>query len=224
MGKASRKKRRNTDPAKTVAVQKVSAPEQGRSWFLPTMAVVLVIGAAGIALMASQRESSVGIVPDFGDQGDVRPIIADHWHSAYGVYQCDAFTAPIQNDAGPDGIHTHGDGFIHVHPSSANATGMNANIGRFMANAGARLTADSLRIDELGIDLDDSIDCDGEPAVLQMAYWSSQLSDEDPEIITGTDIAEFHFDGDGSAFTIAFAPEGADIPKPPTAASLYGGG
>ncbi len=189
---------------------------------MPTVIAVMLAGVVGVGVLASTRESSVGIVPDFETQDGVRPIIGDHFHSAYGIYECGSFAAPIQSDAGPGGIHTHGAGYIHIHPSSVGSTGLNANLGRFMANAGARLTTDSLSVEELGVDLEAGFDCNGEPAVFQLAVWEDQFSTDDPQILTGRDIAEYHLGGDGAALTLAFAPEGADIPKPPTAAVSYG--
>ena len=221
MGKASRNKRR--EKSSDIAVSTVSAPTEGRSWFLPVVIAILLVGGAGIGAVALQRESSVGIVPEFASGDGLRPIIGDHFHTAYGIYACDSFASPIENESGVGGIHTHGAGYIHVHPSSTSSTGQNANFGRFMANAGARLTGDSIRVDEIGVDLESGADCNGEPGVLQLAVWEDQFSLEDPEVLTGEAIAEYHLDRDGSALTLAFLPEGAEIPKPPSALFTYGG-
>ena len=40
----------------------------------------------------------------------------DHWHTAYGIYICDTFLDPLQVQTDPDGIHSHADGVIHIHP------------------------------------------------------------------------------------------------------------
>ena len=57
--------------------------------------------------------------------------------------------------------------------------------------------------------------CDGEDAVLQLAYWENAWATEEPVIIT-EDLADFRFDAEtGGALTLALLPEGAEIPKPP---------
>lgn len=47
------------------------------------------------------------------------PGLADHWHSAYSIYVCDEISPWVYfDDSGQDttGIHSHGDGLIHIHP------------------------------------------------------------------------------------------------------------
>jgi hypothetical protein len=60
-------------------------------------------------------------------------INKDHWHSAQAVWICDHFYEVPLTDVGEDklGIHTHGDGLIHIHPFSANASGENATLSVF---------------------------------------------------------------------------------------------
>ena len=59
-----------------------------------------------------------------------RPLVGDHWHANYSVYLC----AEKQSDLPESinlGIHTHGDGLVHIHPGKQDETGANANMGRF---------------------------------------------------------------------------------------------
>ncbi|MDE0805734.1 MAG: hypothetical protein OSA99_20720, partial [Acidimicrobiales bacterium] len=62
---------------------------------------------------------------------------------------------------------------------------------------------------------------DGDP-IVQVAFWESAqagIDGEDPVIVTeGFD--DLRFAVDGQAFTIAFAPEGAEIPIPPSTTRL----
>ena len=46
----------------------------------------------------------------------LEPGLTDHWHAAYGIYICGTLEPPFTDDADPNGIHTHGDGVIHIHP------------------------------------------------------------------------------------------------------------
>src|SRR5215213_9528179 len=60
-------------------------------------------------------------------------------------------------------------------------------------------------------------ECDGKPGLVQLAVWDD-LADEEPTIVT-EDVADQKL-GENALYTLAFAPEGADIPKPPSASNL----
>lgn len=65
----------------------------------------------------------------------------DHWHAAYGIYDCDRYLDPIDGSElpDPDGIHTHADGLIHIHPFTDRASGANATLQRFTDAVGIKL-------------------------------------------------------------------------------------
>jgi hypothetical protein len=48
------------------------------------------------------------------------------------VYICDHWAPNVPLFESVDGIHTHGDGVIHIHPFTANAAGPNATLGFFI--------------------------------------------------------------------------------------------
>ena len=196
-----------------------------RSLLFPgSLALVVVLG---LALVVYARGT-------IDPANVVSPGIADNWIQAYGIYVCDELVADIQNQDDPFGIDSHADGVIHIHPSSAGddaVTGDDAKLGVFFEAVGGSLSDDRLDLpaDE-GYDpaviVEGETTCEGEDgpedAILQVAYWlSAANTDQDPEIIT-TGLADIEFNGDGAAYTIAFAPEGADIPPPRTAADLNG--
>ncbi len=57
-------------------------------------------------------------------------IVGEHWHASYKIYICGK---RMQNYPTVEGeIHSHGDGFIHIHPSDASFAGDNANLGNFL--------------------------------------------------------------------------------------------
>lgn len=211
MGKASRKK--NQGDFKVATVQN---PDQGRSWFLPIVILIVLLGAVGVGILAAQRESNTGVRPE---------ALIDHWHTAYGVYNCDSF-APIMTDqTDPEGIHTHTDGVIHVHPFRGTASGENATLGAFLRATGAVLTDSTYTPGpaESGSVLDESVGCNGEPATLQIAYWDNAIQAEqgdEPTMIAVDDLNDFRFLGDISALTLALVPEGTTIPAPPTIPNL----
>lgn len=190
-----------------------------RSLLFPGSVALVVI--LGLALVVYARGT---IDPAEAES----PGIADHWHQAYGLYVCDEFLPVIQNQNDPNGIHTHGDGVIHVHPGAAQQvarTGSDATIEVFLNAAGASISDDRLDLPPgEGYDPESYVEgentCGDEDGIVQVAYWfSAANTDQDPEIFTD-DLAGIQFTGDGAAYTIAFAPEGADIPPPDTASEL----
>lgn len=211
MGKASR----NKNSSDSVKVSKVQNPDQGRSWFLPVMAAVTLLGAGAVTLLAMNRESNA----------DVRPLLSDHWHAAYGVYVCDSFQDPILDTTDPEGVHTHDDGIIHIHPFRTTASGNNATVDAFFRATGSELTDDGLTPGPnlRGDAVVESDGCNGEPATWQIAYWDNAILAEggsEPDTILSTDLANFRFRGDVSAITFALVPEGAKIPPPPSIPGL----
>jgi len=62
--------------------------------------------------------------------------VGDHWHARYEVVICGTRRPHLPTT--PGGVHTHGDGVIHVHPETAGQAGTNANLGEFFRTAGSR--------------------------------------------------------------------------------------
>lgn len=162
-----------------------------------------------------------------------RPFVnEDHWHSSYGIYVCDGFVPDLPEYIAPQngGNHTHGDGLIHIHPFSPTRAGTGATLVNWLEDAGTALGGGGvLEDDRLEIPAgetfeegEDSCGGDDGEAIVQVAIWDTAraaLDGDDPTIVTqGFD--DIRFDTDGQAFTIAFAPEGADIPPPATTADL----
>ncbi|MEM8922227.1 MAG: hypothetical protein AAGD35_01920 [Actinomycetota bacterium] len=187
----------------------MAPPDEGGSrWFIAAVLLIVVAGGALVAVFASQRESTIGVAPEAG---------IDHWHDAYLVHACGVDLPASTNTNGEDGIHTHGAGLVHVHPFNPTAAGQKAQLGKFFEAMGSELTDSSYTPGpgEQQLSLLESEGCDGEDAILQLAYWENAWTTEDPEIIT-ENLADFRFDDpSGGAITLALLPEGAEIPKPP---------
>jgi hypothetical protein len=172
--------------------------------------VIMVLGVALVAFAANDRKSET----------DVPPVLGDHWHAAVGFYICDQFEPDIAEFESRVGIHTHGDGVIHIHPSSAAGAGENATLGTFLEGAGVTLTDTELTMGDKSWKEGDQ-KCGDEDGELVVAQWKDvQSSDEKPALIR-RDFDSIRFREDGEGYTIAFVPEGTtDIPKPASAAQL----
>lgn len=204
---------------------RVSGVRQRNLLFPGILGLIFVLGAGLVAVAwADHRDAAVDVPPRFGD----------HWHSAYGVYVCDSFIDVAEAFDNPEGIHSHGDEVIHIHPHSSNATGEQANLGVFLEGSMIEVSEDELTLDlpddaELpeGVELPEDgtwtagdDECDGEPGEIVVAQWRDVGSDESPALIT-SDFDDIRFRSDGEGYTIAFVAEGTtDIPKPPTADQL----
>jgi hypothetical protein len=190
------------------AARAAGKPGTGRNWLWPAVIVVLV--GLGITLVVISRGTD--------EASAEAPTFGDHWHAAYGVYTCDTFADPLADAQGDaNGIHTHEDGLVHIHPTSTQATGDNATLSVFAEETGLGLEDDRLEVPGGDTFVEGEDECDGEPGTVQVAVWDDP-SDETPEVVT-EDVADLKL-GENQVLTVAFAPEGADLPKPPTAVRL----
>ena len=164
------------------------------------LALVVILGLSLVSWSRVTREASAA------------PRVGDHWHSIYDIYVCDTYRAKILNENDPNGIHTHADGLLHIHPFNSEASGEKANIGEFVGSYGGFINDTSLQLDT-GEIITEGEDCGGQPTVLKIARFDSQDRDRDPEIIT-EDLANVRFLRNFEAFTIAFVPADVDPPLP----------
>ncbi len=144
--------------------------------------------------------------------GGKAPLVGDHWHMAWGVYVCDKFVPlpePTGND--PVGVHTHGDGLIHIHPFKEAAAGKNAIMARFFET-------ENLKVGNNGIKLGTTTyfggkDCGGKKTKLSVFRWKSRAS-KSPEVVTG-DASKIAL-VEQQMIVFALVPEGATVPAPPS--------
>jgi hypothetical protein len=208
MGKASSSKK----VARAARAGGRSSGTKQRNLLFPSViGVIVLLGTALIAFAANDRKS----------EADIAPVAnQDHWHAAIGVSVCGEAQPPTQEFESPIGIHTHGDGVIHIHPFSDGGAGENATLGAYLEGAGIEVSDTTLTIgDESWEEGED--ECDGEAAELIVAQWKDvQSTDENPALIR-RDFDDIRFRDDGEGYTIAFVPEGTtDIAKPESAAQL----
>jgi hypothetical protein len=207
-------------------------------WRIVAAAAVLVAVIGGAAVVGGQRDRArVDLTPaDGGPEPTTEPTtgaapvspdfrLQDHWHEAYGVYVCDTFLPPV-SDAKEDvlGIHTHGDGIVHIHPFDAASSGTNATLGLFGDQVGITFSADGWRLPNGDSYRAGSASCGGQPATVAVYRWSVDESnvpgDVPPAEVHTEDFGAIVFGADRQAYTIAVVPEGTTPPRPPSVPTL----
>lgn len=199
MGKASSSKK----VARAARAGGNASQRQRKLIFPLAIFAIFVVGTSLVVYARSDRSTASAEAPTVGD----------HWHAAYGFYICDTFLPPL-TDAVPDklGIHTHGDGVMHVHPFSSAAAGKNAKFSVWGESTGVQFGSDSITMPD-GTKYSNGFDCNGQPATLSVYQWSIDDPDADPVIYT-EDFGSIRYTAEGLIFTIAVVPEGTDVPKP----------
>lgn len=192
---------------------------QPRGLLFPgVLSLVLVLGIGLIVYARNDRRSE--------DTSGV-PQIGDHIHMAFGVNVCGEWKPDIPEFESPIGIHTHGDGVLHIHPFSQLGVGVNATLGRFFEDGRegdppVELDLSDDEITYLGEDIGEGdTECEGvDDPQLRVGFWedSSDLAAA-PVLRTG-DYADLRLQHNGGAITIFYGDPDADIPLPPTAANL----
>ncbi len=192
--------------------------------FPALVVLIILIGSAVVAVAYVQRDA------------ESRPGLTDHWHSAYTVWDCTdgegGAHQPIfegrRNSQGypydPEGIHSHSDGIIHIHPFTANAAGEDATMSKFFESMFVTMDQNGITASEFGVISAVGAECDGQPAVVQIVRWSNALaaSAAIPDERVYEDFGDVRFKKDGEAFTIALAPRDGEVPLPPSVDNLLG--
>lgn len=213
MGKASSAKK-----IKKVQQAGVSrAPGQRRNLGYPALITGIIV--VGLVLVFFARE-------EYAASASEAPVAnRDHWHAAFGVDACGAWEEPL-GDAGPDaqGIHTHADGLIHIHPFVGAAAGDNATFSVFAEQVGIELGDGEFTLPD-GRRYANGDDCEveegkAEKGRVALYVWPPQATDAtDPEVHT-KDLGSVRFERDGQIFVLAFVPEDAEVSLPPSVAEL----
>jgi hypothetical protein len=209
MGKASSNKK--IARAQRAGAKAASGPKASLL-FPAVLSAVVVVGLVLVVVARSDRTGS--------EDASIAPIAnVDHWHAAYGISNCGEFLPPILDQTDPQGIHSHADGVIHIHPFSEAASGRDATLGKFLDAIGLEVTPDAISIPD-GETLEAGADCDGEPAVIKVARWANaDNADAEPDVFT-EDFGSVRFLRDRQAVTIYYGPEDGEIPPPETIPAL----
>ncbi|WP_420446709.1 hypothetical protein [Candidatus Poriferisodalis sp.] len=188
--------------------------------FPAAMLLVVILGVVLILVARNERSTNAPAGP---------PRLDDHWHSLYAIYDCDDFVLDLYPNDVDDfsGIHTHGDGLIHIHPFHTGVTGQFATVGAFMGEIEFELNdsrfelPDGTILDESGEGCaspdPDSEDPDiSEPgAELRIMRWETLQAEK--ALAFTEDLRDVRFLGDGQIFVFVYvhpSVENADVPRP----------
>ena len=203
MGKASSNKK--VSRAASTGGGRTARGARPYVWWI-TMALVVLLGIAGIGFSRQQRRDLLA-----SGSGKIAPIAnKDHWHVAYGFYLCNSFAPAITDQSDPYGIHTHGDGIIHVHPFVGSAAGHNATLKKFADTVKFTITDTEVKLPGGKAYREGHDKCGGKPGQVQVKVNNKTITEN-------VALIQLH---DGDHMTIAFAPAGAELPEPPSVATL----
>ena len=162
----------------------------------------------GVSNVISEEVGDVEGLPSVG------PIPqSSHWHAAYVVRVCNDVLDPFTSEDDPLGIHSHGDGLVHIHPFFAESGYELAKLELFANAMDFVLRDGELTLPGGGTWRDGDL-CDGVPSRVFVDRWMGPTADTDVErIFTGLDA--IRFEADGELYQIAFAPADSPPVVPP---------
>jgi hypothetical protein len=177
--------------------------------------VIVVVGVLLVTLTVLSNK----------DKADAAPIIGDHWHAFLGADTCGTWlpNAPSfedrANEAGVRaGLHSHGDGLMHIHPFSTDEAGTKATVGRFVTYGGWDLSETSFKLWD-GKQYKNGDKCatgadKGKAGEVQWTVgrfgkpWTGTPRSGNP--------ADYHAKN-GDIVAVYFLPKGSKLPEPPDA-------
>jgi hypothetical protein len=201
MGKASSSKK----IARAARAGATTGPSERRELGFPLIVIGLIVG--GLVLVAFARTTR---------DAQASPTLQDHWHSAYTLYDCetDSVLPPFESQFDPQGIHSHSDSLIHIHPFSASVTGSRATMGVFFQAMGVTVETQAITLPG-GETLEAGAECDGEPSEIVVAIWEDGLDPSgEPDEIVRENFDDIVFVAPEMSYTIARVPVGASPPPP----------
>ena len=190
MGKASRHK----------GHVKVKAKRSSKRYLVLIVAIFVV----GVALIVLAKNDKSGTASAKGAGAKIN----DHWHAAIGINLCGTWQANLPQYEAATGVHSHGDGYMHLHPVAAAGAGRNANVGLFYKQAGDKISAGEIKLGKQTYKNGDKCEAlDKKPGLVR---WTVNGQEK-----TGNPGS--YAPNDRDVIALAFVPKDADIGTPPVA-------
>ena len=189
-----------------------SAKGSKRQWLFP--AGIVLIFVLGITIVVVARSSNQKASAE-------TPAVGDHYHNAFGIFVCDKYLPALVDSTAADtlGIHTHGEGIIHIHPFQTSVSGANAKLSVYADRVGLKLSNNGVTTPD-GTSYDKGYDCNGTPAEVSAYYWSNPFDTSIPPKIYTSDFGSIPLRTDGAAIAIVIAPPGTNVPVPDSVPTL----
>lgn len=208
-----------------------AAAAKNRNWLFALGIVVIIALGVGVVLIARDKNGGSGdnSTPPKANLQDGSPF--DHWHAAFAINVCGKEIDPLQD--GPAdvlGIHTHGDGLIHIHPFTQTAAGKRATLAKYWKQTSLKVTdtgfelPKGMKMADGGTTVKEGVTtCGGKPGELVLAHWkdAKNAAGTKPDKIYRSNFGDVNFTEDLGAYTLAFVPKGStDIKAPSSAANI----
>ena len=131
------------------------------------------------------------------------PRIGDHWHATYTFTVCGEKQPNAPTWEGSSGVHTHGDGIMHIHPFQTYSEGRGARLVKWFEYGGGVLTDDSINMPGSSKTYKNGDRCpDGSEGVVQVYVMSAATGVEER-----LDDWDEYIPEDGDRILILFGPE-----------------
>jgi len=201
-----------------------SSANKQANWLFPVAIGLIVVLGIGVVVYA-RAENGGGSGNTIAPRARLSEGEAfDHWHAAFAVNVCGK-ELPPPSDAIEDisGIHTHGDGLVHIHPFTTRASGRNATMKRFFDQIGLEVTNEGFEGPDGKVYKEGETECGGKPGELVLAHWDDArtAATAPPDDVIRNDFSEVRFSENYGAYTLAYEVEGTeDIPPPSSSAEI----
>lgn len=182
-------------------IRKPKPRKSGTLGFAAIIGVIALLGVGGI--LASKSGDSAG--------AQTGPDIGEHHHAALGINICGQWKGQTPQYESAKGIHSHGDGFIHMHPYSRAGANENATVGLFLEQANEEISSDSIKLTD-GTDLKNGDECpnlDNKPGKLRWSINGKERKGNPARFVPS----------DRDVVALAFLPDGVEIGDPPVVTS-----
>jgi hypothetical protein len=183
------------------------------NWYL-SLVLITILGVASVVYSRYERQH-----PSSSAASSSAPAIGTHWLAAFDFDVCGKVqpNPPTNPNLATAGIHTRGDGLIHISPTKASDAGANATLGRFVQlYPRMQLSSTSLRypggrLYRNGDTCPKGTPDAGKRGKVDVKVWSTPTSSQ-ATFVSG-DPAALRLKN-GQLITMAFLPKGASVPKP----------
>lgn len=182
-------------------------------WTVTTV-VVVVLGVLLVTLTYADRQNNA----------DAAPTIGDHWHAFLGVDVCGTWlpNAPSFEDRADQagiraGLHSHGDGLMHIHPFASDEAGAKATVGRFLGYGGWSAGESSFKVwDDKEHKTGDSCGSGADAKKAAVQWTVGKFGKPWTGTPRSGSISDYH-PKNGDIVALYLLPKGEKLPKPPKA-------